>query len=196
MHTFLNASFVFSISIKVTSFLLSRQKSRKTECSWTSQSLTSCEMAGRLVTWAVRVPAMTCRWQSSASSQNCRAARHTEVNRSQHRERLLLETSSHWTGLRVRETQTGLASTGSGLCRRRARDVRMSPLCAPTCCWYGEWACRWCLWGRRPRLHPGRPSPLWAAGWQTGDTWGGCDGVRSCWSSLLLFHTLPTESSG
>lgn len=71
-----------------------------------SLSLTCCEMVGRLDTRAVRVPVMTCRWQSRASSQNCRAARHTAFNRSQHRERLRLETSSQWTGLRVRETQT------------------------------------------------------------------------------------------
>lgn len=78
-----------------------------------SLSLAFCDsgIAGWFVTWAVRVPTMTCRWQSRASSQNCRAARHTEVNRSQHRERLLLETSSHWTGLRIRQTQDGLVLT-------------------------------------------------------------------------------------
>lgn len=87
---FFKASFVFSFQeVHAIFFQVSNTVFHKLT------PLTCSEMAGWLVTCAIRVPTMTCRWQSRASSQNSRAARHTEANRSQHRERLLLETSSH-----------------------------------------------------------------------------------------------------
>lgn len=62
---------------------------------------------------------MTCRWQSRASWQKRRAARHTELSRSQQRETLLSETSSErgglgrrrdscWCGLDAGRLQPGL----------------------------------------------------------------------------------------
>lgn len=70
---------------------------------------------------------MTCRWQSRVSLQNCSAARHTEVNRSQHRETLLSDTSSEWSGLGRRDTLVWGGFRG----RCGSQPARLG---APTCC--------------------------------------------------------------